>query len=158
MVPWSILADPRAVLGIVISLIILSLPIIPITVQETYYTQETFTYEKTSDLTLMNKTKACFPQIICSVTEAHQSIKNTDTISGEFYLNFVFDNGIEKKTNTESITLLPGEEKDVSTEVPLTGQFDVELNIIPPEKTVPHVRDVDKNVNAWFFLSSNIFK
>ena len=81
-------------------------------------------------------------------------IKNTDTTSGSFNLNFVFDNSVEKETITESVELLPGEEKEVKTKVPLSGDVNVQVNVIPPNKSVPQETLMEKKVNVWSIIGS----
>jgi len=148
----EILRNPVAVVSIIVSLILLSAPLIPIQVTETYFTSEPFSYERTGPPRLVYKTIL----FVFRVTEAHQSIKNTDTRIGTFNLNFVFDNGIEKESITKSVDLLPGEEKEVIANVRVSGQVNVEVNVIPPNKFVPEEKVVEKKVNAWSFIGSMI--
>jgi hypothetical protein len=44
-----------------------------------------------------------------------------DTSSGIFSLNYVFNNGTEKETVTETIELLPEKGQEIKTKVPLYG-------------------------------------
>lgn len=153
---FKILTNPVVALSIVISLVILSVPIIPTEVTEISYKLEPLSFEITSPIRYVTKTEFCLPQIICTVIEAHQSIKNTDNLTGIFYLNFVFNNSIEKKSVTESVGLLPGEEKEVFTDVPFPDQVDAVVNVIPPKKSVPEKKVITKNVSAWSILGSVI--
>ena len=145
----SLLTDPRAILLIIVSLTLLSIPIIPQQYTVIEYTQESFTYEQPSPTTLVDRNF-----LFIHWREAHQSIKNTDSQEGKFSLNFIFDNGIEKKTSTESVDLLPGEQKEVTTKVPLSGQVNVEVNVLPPFKILAKEKTVEKKVSAWSIIGS----
>lgn len=149
MIPWQTLTKPALALGIVISLIILSSPIVPVQTTEAELTSRPLSYELTSSPRLLNKTVL----FVFSKIVAQQSIKNTDNQTGTFDLNFIFDNGIEKDTATEEVDLLPGEEKVVYTDVPISGQVNVSVNVIPPKRYSVQKKVVQKNVSAWSALS-----
>lgn len=140
--------DAKGAVVIVVVLAILSVPAIPNYVEETTYTYEPYNYKLTSDVRFINTTRLWF----WHVTEAHQSIQNTDVYNLNFSLNFVFDNGLEKKTTTESVELLAGEEKEVVTDVDLPGNLTAKVNVLSPFKAIPHKQMVNKPINAWQML------
>lgn len=150
----NILTNPAAVVTIIVSLILLSTPIIPIEITETSYTSEPYTYEQS--LVRVNQVRK-FPWIY-EVTRAQYIIKNTDIEKGTFDLNFIFDNGVDTETSTKTVTILAGEEKAEAVDSPLKGESTITLNVIPPKKSIPQEHTVTKNVNAWHFLGRVIFR
>lgn len=144
------LLNPVTLLLIVIAVVAMSVPVIPRQYTETEYTYIPLQYEVTSPVKLVTSSFLIF----FSKTEAHLGIKNIDTSSGIFSLNFVFDNGIEKETITETIELLPGEEQEIKIEVPLSGDVEVEANIIPPYKPIATETTAKKKVNVWSIIGS----
>ncbi|MBI2005494.1 MAG: hypothetical protein HYS80_01905 [Candidatus Aenigmarchaeota archaeon] len=145
--PWGILANPVSVIGIVVSLVILNLPIIPVELAETYYESSTISYEITSEAKLVNTTKF----LVFHDTKAKISIKNTDNVKGNFAVNFVFSQDGQRITKTESTEILPGEEKIIETHAP--SQELTETNIIVPTKLVPVQKIVSKTITAWQFIT-----
>lgn len=147
---FKTLLNPVSVFLIIVALVIMSVPIIPKQYTVTEYTYDALSYEMTSPVILVSKSFLLF----FKRTEAHQGIKNTDSSSGTFSLNFVFNNGIERETITENVKLLPGEEKEVKTKVPLSGDVDVEVNVIPPYRPIPEETLMEKKVNVWSIIGS----
>ena len=147
--PWQILTNPYVIVCIIISVALLNAPIIPVQVTELEYTSHPLSFEKTSPPRLLTKTVLLFFTHVV----AQQSIKNTDNQTGTFDLNFVFDNGSEKETATESVDLRSGEEKVVYTDVPISGQLNVSVNVIPPKRYSVQKKVVEKNVSALSALS-----
>jgi len=124
--------------------------IMPADVPEIHLTAEPYSFE-TSPVRIVNKTIL----YLFSWREAQQSIKNTDNLTGEFSLNFVFDNGIEKKSKTKSVQLLPNEERVVTVYVPLRGEIDVDVHVIPQNKLIPQKTTVKKNVSIWSWATNS---
>jgi hypothetical protein len=138
------------ILGVILFFILTFVQIWPVQVTQIHYTSEPYSFEKTSSLRVINKT---FLNIIYWA-EAHQSIKNTDNIDGTFNLNFIFDEGLEKPSNTVTVDLHHGEEKEVVSSMPISGPVNVPVtvNIIPPNKPVPQQTVITENVNLWQFI------
>lgn len=136
-------------IGLVVTLIILSTPLIPIQEVITHYTPEPYSFEQEL---VREKQVRPFPWI-WEVTQAQYLIKNTDTDDGTFVLNYLFDNGSESKTKTKKVEVLAGEEKSVTINSPLSGNSTVSLNIVPPYRSVAQQEIITKNVNAWHFIN-----
>jgi hypothetical protein len=148
-IPFEILTQPRLVLGIVISLIVLNLPIIHVEVKEIYYETVPLSFVVTSKATLINTTYLFF----FPTTKAQMSIKNTDTESGNFYFDFLFTKGVERVIKRESTSILPGEEKVIQADAP--SQELINVSVVPPTKNVSHDKLIEKYVTAWNFLIHN---
>lgn len=90
---------------------------------------------------------AAFAQV-CEIgaTEVQYLMQNTDTIKGNFTLNFIFNNREDTKTNTRKITIAAGAQEAVTEISPLNGESSVQLNVIPPTKQVPYDVPVKKKV------------
>jgi len=139
-------------LGIFVFSIIMSIPW-EVEEVETYFTYEPYTYEKS--LVRVNQIRK-FPWIY-EVTQAQYIVKNTDAEKGTFDLNFIFDNGAETETKTETVDILAGEEKAITIDSSLKGESTVTLNVIPPKKSIPHERTVTKKVKGWDYIGRVIF-
>ena len=87
-----------------------------------------------------------------NVTQVQYLVKNTDVAEGTFNLNFLFDDGINSRTKTKELRILPGEEKAVTMNSPLPDVSAVSLNVVSPTKSVLKQRTVKKKVNAWYYL------
>ena len=48
--------------------------------------------------------------------------------------------------------------KAVTEDSPLKGESTVTLNVIPPNKSVPHERTVTKKVNGWNYIGQFVFR
>lgn len=146
--------DPRIVipgaLGLVITLIILSSPLIDVEEVKTDIRYQPYTYEQ-SLIRESQTQKFIFPWF-AEVTQAQYIVKNTDSQEGKFILNFVFDNGAETGTLTKKEDILAGESKAVTVDSPLRGKSTADLNVIPPSKAIPEQRIIKKKVSAWEFL------
>ena len=86
--PWSILTNPYAVMTIIVSVILLTVPVIPVEDTEISYTFEPYTFEQSL---VREEQIRKFPWIH-EVTRAQYLIKNTDINGGIFYINCIFDN------------------------------------------------------------------
>jgi hypothetical protein len=115
--PWQLLLNPTSIILIIISVLLLILPIITIKVPEITAIQEPYSFERTSPPKVIHKNLLFF----IPLAEGHQSIKNTDNSEGTFYLNFIFDNGVDRRTTREEVTLAPTEEQVVTSTVLLSG-------------------------------------
>jgi len=142
------LLNPKVAVGALIAIAILSVPIVPNEVEETTYTYEPCTYQLTSAVRFIKTTRWLF----WPVTEARQSIQNTDAYNLKFSLNFVFDNGLEKETKTESVELLAGEEGEIVTDVSLSGNLTAKVNVLSPLKAITHKQMVNKPLSTWQVL------
>ncbi len=144
--------DPRAIIptafGVIIAAIMMSTITWDVQEVETYFTSEPYTYEQS--LVRENQIRK-FPWFY-EVTRAQYIIKNTDVKMGTFDLNFIFDNGTDTETRTETVEIRAGEEKAVTVDSPLKGESKVTLNVIPPKKSIPHERTVTKKVNGWNYV------
>lgn len=118
--------------------------IVTVEVPEIHFTTEPLHFEP-STVRIVNKT--IFGLI--SWRDAQLSIKNTDNSTGTFRINFVFDNDIEMRSITKSVELFPNEEKEITTHIPLKGQINVEVNVIPQNKFIPVKTMVKKTVSVW---------
>jgi len=146
--PWKILTNPIAIISIIVSIILLTVPIIPVEITTTTYTSEPYTYQQS----LIRATQVRNFPWIKEVTQFQYIIKNTDVRDGEFDLNFVFDNGEDTDTITKSVNILAGEEKAVTVDSPLKDESTVILNVIPPNKWLPQHSTITKNVTTWSWL------
>ena len=120
-----------------------------IDVTETYYVEEPYSYEQE---VVREKQVPNMPWFWQQVTQVQYLVKNTDAKKGSFVLNFLFDDGINSETKTETVIILPGEAKAITINSPLLGVSTVSLNVIPPNKLVPQQRTVKKKVNTWEYL------
>lgn len=152
--PWNILANPIAIISIIVSIILLTVPIIPVEITTTTYTFEPYTYQQS----LIRTTQVRNFPWIKEVTQFQYIIKNTDVRNGSFDLNFVFDNNEDIDTITKSVDILAGEEKAVTVDSPLRGESTVTLNVIPPKKSIPQESTIIKNVTAWSWLVTYAFR
>jgi len=154
MIPWSILANPQAVILIIVSILLLTVPIVPVEITETTYTSEPYTYEQS----LVRTTQIRKFPWINKITRVQYIIKNTDVRKGSFDLNFIFDNEVDTDTITKSVDILAGEEKAVTVDSHLKGESTVTLNVIPPKKLIPQKSTVTKNVTTWNWLVTYAFR
>lgn len=152
--PWNILANPKAIISIIVSIILLTVPIIPVEITTTTYTSEPYTYQQS----LIRTTQVRNFPWIKEVTQFQYIIKNTDVRNGSFDLNFVFDNNEDTDTITKSVDILAGEEKAVTVDSPLRGKSTVTLNVIPPKKLIPQESTITKNVTTWSWLVTYAFR
>ncbi|MBA7672149.1 hypothetical protein ES703_80323 [subsurface metagenome] len=152
--PWSILTNPYAVMTIIVSVILLTVPVIPVEDTEISYTFEPYTFEQSL---VREEQIRKFPWIH-EVTRAQYLIKNTDINGGIFYINCIFDNEIDTDTKTLSMDILAGEQKAVTVDSSLKGKSSIILKVIPPKKSIPHETTVTKNVTTWAWLSSYAFR
>ncbi len=152
--PWNILANPIAIISIIVSIILLTVPIIPVEITTTTYSSEPYTYQQS----LIRTTQVRNFPWIKEVTQFQYIIKNTDVRNGSFDLNFVFDNNEDIDTITKSVDILAGEEKAVTVDSPLRGESTVTLNVIPPKKSIPRESTITKNVTAWSWLVTYVFR
>lgn len=142
------LPNPQWIVAVALALliagIIFSIPIDTVEEVETYYTPEPLTFEKSPE-----HERQVRRWIFWDATEVQYIIKNTDTIDGVFTLNFVFSNEKEVRSRTKKIEILTGAQKVVTEVSPLNGVSKIMLNVIPPNKLIPHERIVSKNVILW---------
>lgn len=152
--PWNILANPKAIISIIVSIILLTVPIIPVEITTTTYASEPYTYQQS----LIRTTQVRNFPWIKEVTQFQYIIKNTDVRNGSFDLNFTFDNNEDTDTITKSVDILAGEEKAVTVDSPLRGESTVTLNVIPPKKLIPQETTITKNVTTWSWLVTYAFR
>ena len=136
----------------VIAVAILLVPVHEVQEVETYDAREPLTYERTF-LRESQVTRFCFPWF-CDKAQVIYGLKNTDDVPGEFRINFIFDNRIERDTTTKSITIIAGEERAISVDSPIGGKSDFTVNVIPPRKIVTHERLVTKKINTLSKLNT----
>lgn len=135
--------------GLVIAVILLSIPIVDIEVEEPYYTSEPYQYEQTL---VREKQVIDWPRFWREVTEAQYLVKNNEDIDGIFTLNFRFDSLTDSKTKTDRVKILAGEGKVVTMKSALAGVSTSSLNVVPPVKSELHYRTVKKMVGTWYYL------
>ena len=140
-------AKVAGAIGLVITLIILSLPIIPIQKEVTKYTADYYTFEQEF---VREKQVRPFPWFR-EVTQVQYLVTNTYYADGTFMLNCCFDNGSESGTKTNKVKILAGEQKSVSINSPFSGISKVTLNVVPPYRTVAQKETITVYVNAWYF-------
>ena len=140
--------------GIVLFAIIMSTVTWDVQEVETYFTSEPYTYEQA----LIREDQVQKFLWFSEVTRVQYIVKNTDVKMGEFGLNFIFDNGTDIETRTETVAIRAGEEKAVTVDSPLKGVSKVTLNVIPPKKSIPQERTVTKKVNGWNYFGRFIFR
>ena len=152
--PWSILMNPSVVVAIIVSVILLTTPVIPVEVTEISSTFEPYTFE----MSLVHEDQIRKFPWIHEVTRAQYLIKNTDVKGGTFNINCIFDNGIDTDTRTLSVDILAGEEEAVIVDSPLKDRSTITLNVIPPKHSISHETTVTKNVTTWAWLFSYAFR
>lgn len=152
--PWAILMNPSVVVAIIVSVILLTAPVVPVEVTEISYTFEPYTFEQS----LVHEDQIRKFPWIHEVTRAQFLIKNTDVKGGTFNINCIFDNEIDTDTRTLSVYILAGEEKAVTVDSPLKDKSTITLNVIPPKHSIPHETTVTKNVTTWAWLFSYAFR
>lgn len=140
--------------GIVIAAIILSTTTWDVEEVETYFTYEPYTYEQA----LVREDQVRKFPWFSEVTRVQYIVKNTDVKVGEFDLNFIFDNGTDIETRTETVAIRAGEEKAVTVDSPLKGVSKVSLNVIPPKKSIPQERIITKKVNGWDYIGRFVIR
>lgn len=136
-------------IGVVVAGAILSAPMADETYVETYYTAQPYTYDVHFIRDEQVRTGFLW---LKKVTQTQYEVTNTDTQQGKFTLNFIFDNGSETQSKTETVTILRGEHKTVTMNSPLSGNSSAKLYVIPPNKEVAQQRTVHKKVNGWVYL------
>ena len=137
-------------IGVIIVLILFSVPTIPIQKEVTKYTLEPFSFNQVSAGEKQVHSFLWFGD----VTQITYLITNNDTEDGKFTLNYLFDNSSENKTKTIEVKILAGEMKSVTTKSPLPGKSTASLNVIPPYRTVANKEPITINVNVWHFINS----
>jgi hypothetical protein len=130
----------------VIAVSVLIAPVHEVEEVETHYTREPLTYEQTFARESQVR-RFCFPWF-CDKTQVQYGLRNTDDSLGEFPVNFIFDNGSDRATKTETTTIIAGEEVAVTVVSPLKGQSGFTINVIPPAKRVSHEWTVTKKVST----------
>ena len=145
--------NPQAIIGTAIALvfgaIIMNTATWEIEEVETYYADEPYSYKQEL---VREKQVPNSPWLWQEVTQIQYLVKNTDVKDGTFALNFLFDDGSDSRTKTEKVTILSGAEKSVTMNSPLLYESTVSLNVIPPNKSVPHQRTVKRTVNTWQYF------
>ena len=92
------------------------------------------------------------PLFWMEVTQVQYQITNTDTNEGTFVLNFLFDDGVNSKTITKKLKLLPNEAGSVTVNSPFFNVSQVSVNVAPLNKSVLQYRTVKKTVNGWYYF------
>ncbi len=136
-------------IGVIIVLILFSVPIIPIQEEVTKYTPVPFSCNQT----LIDEKQVHSFLWFGNVTQFTYLIKNNELEDGKFTLNYIFSNGSESNTSSDRVKILAGEVKSVTKKSPISGKSTVFLNIVPPYKTLATIETITKNVNVWHFLN-----
>lgn len=132
-------------LGTIVILFFLFFPLFPTEVEKLVPVQENLTFQIVEDAKIIESlgifwTKDFKAQIV---------IKNTDSESGTFTINFIFNRGQETQTITKQISISPGVTVSVTTGLPfLWGEGTrVVANVIPDTKTIYKTERVKESVS-----------
>ena len=136
-------------LGLVMAAIVLTTVTWPIDVVEPFYTSEPYHYEQ---ILVREKQVTRWPWFWQAKTQAQYLVSNAEDADGTFTLNFLFDDGLNVKTNTLKVEIAAGEGKAVTVNSPFAGRSTISLNVVPPNKSELQYRTVTKMVNAWYYL------
>ncbi|PVV83291.1 hypothetical protein DD509_06875 [Dehalogenimonas alkenigignens] len=142
--------NPTGAISLVLTLIILSLPLIETEEQITDIKLQPYQYEQIMIREAQIR-KFVFPWFT-EVTQSQYLVRNADLEKGTFVLNFNFDNGSEARTITKREDILAGESRVVTVDSPLRGNSTVTLRVIPPNMAIPETVILKKQISAWQFL------
>ena len=131
-------------LGLFVAGVILSLPIDEEEIIITYETSEPVTYE-TENVTEKQVSRWVF----WDATECQYIVTNTDTVDGNFTLNYVFQSEKEIKSKTKKVNILAGTKEAITIVSPFYGVSSIRLNVVPPYKTVSHQTTEIKKIKVW---------
>lgn len=88
--------------------------------------------------------------------KAETLIKNPYSADVQCKVNFIFDNTVEKKTQTLEKKLISGETSSFSVDVPLDGNVSVDTKIIPEVRYVTKTRVVQEQCSlSEYYLKGN---
>lgn len=131
-------------LGLFVAGVIFSMPIDEEEIVVTYQTSEPITYE-TENVSERQVSKWVFGE----ATECQYIVSNTDTVDGEFTLNYIFQKGNEIATKTKKVNILAGTKEAVKIVSPYFGVSKISLNVVHSYKTVYHQTTEIKKIKVW---------
>ena len=128
---------------IAVAVVVLNTEVGTETVVQAYYTQEPLRYEETFVREgTARKWQWGWPLRV-TVAQVQYGLKNVDSVEGEFLVSVSFDNGSDRRSENDSVTLTPGQEETVVVNSPIRGPQSFNVSITPPSKNVERLREVE---------------